>query len=529
MLAPSFLTIGLGVSFSLCMVNPKILWAEAFSLAAAPIANSPWHTDLEAASAASVISQRPVLLVFHAHWSEGCKRIESDVFTSAEAMALLTACYEPLRVNVDQQPNLAKKHNVSHLPAAVVLGPDGSSLDRFDCPETPPSFIAAAARSAQRSATSSATRPTSPPAGFDLAAVAAKVQAASLARSADQVPHLSETQLAEIAASQPSPQADVSVASDDFKASVKPKVTTNEPNSSPILSKEPTLWTAETSTRPLVTGPFTSHPENSIATTSNSEQTGVSSSRSSIEPANTANPSSPNASASSPWINRQLSRFSPAGDQPASAATLLETPTTSAPPASTVADAKTDTAVVPKVVETVPSGPAGFMSSLLGATFSPKKQPDAAKSNSENQAPPSLPSLATSPAPPVSTESMPVGMEGYCPVTLIQNGQWVEGRARWGAKHRGRTYLFAGAEQQRMFLSDPDRYSPALSGDDPVLVFDSSKQVSGQRRYGVTYQGRIYLFSSVESRNTFSANPKKYNERVSVAENVSLENPTKRY
>ena len=73
-----------------------------------------------------------------------------------------------------------------------------------------------------------------------------------------------------------------------------------------------------------MTGPFTSHPENSIATTSNSEQTGVSSSRSSIEPANTANPSSPNASPSSPWINRQLSRFSPAGDQPASAATLLE-------------------------------------------------------------------------------------------------------------------------------------------------------------------------------------------------------------
>ncbi|MDA8041990.1 MAG: thioredoxin family protein, partial [Pirellulales bacterium] len=42
--------------------------------------------------------------------------------------------------------------------------------------------------------------------------------------------------------------------------------------------------------------------------------------------------------------------------------------------------------------------------------------------------------------PPQKT--MPLGLEGYCPVALMETGSWVEGQARWGARHRGRTYLF---------------------------------------------------------------------------------------
>ena len=116
---------------------------------------------------------------------------------------------------------------------------------------------------------------------------------------------------------------------------------------------------------------------------------------------------------------------------------------------------------------------------------------------------------------------MPVGLEGYCPVTLVDKGTWVEGRAQWGVRHRGRTYLFAGDQAQKVFLSDPDRYAPALSGDDPVLAIDSGKAVPGQRRYGVTYQSRMYLFSSPESRSTFASNPQRFTARVLLAEQSS--------
>jgi protein disulfide-isomerase len=113
---------------------------------------------------------------------------------------------------------------------------------------------------------------------------------------------------------------------------------------------------------------------------------------------------------------------------------------------------------------------------------------------------------------------MPLGLEGYCPVTLVDHGTWAEGRVQYGARHRGRTYLFAGVEQQQTFLANPDRYAPALSGDDPVLAMESGVSTPGQRRYGVTYQSRMYLFTSPETRAAFTANPTRYSAGVLVAE-----------
>ena len=121
---------------------------------------------------------------------------------------------------------------------------------------------------------------------------------------------------------------------------------------------------------------------------------------------------------------------------------------------------------------------------------------------------------------PDAHASMPLGLEGYCPVTVAERGVWTEGRPQWGARHRGRTYLFAGPEQQQAFLADPDRYAPALSGDDPVLALESGRSTPGQRCFGVTYQSRMYLFATPETRTAFSSNPSRYTGRVAMAEQL---------
>lgn len=113
----------------------------------------------------------------------------------------------------------------------------------------------------------------------------------------------------------------------------------------------------------------------------------------------------------------------------------------------------------------------------------------------------------------------PLGLEGFCPVTLAEQKRWQAGDRRWGVIHRGRTYLFTGPTEQQKFLSSPDRYSPAASGQDVVLALDYGQSVDGARALGTEYQNRIYLFSNQASQSAFWKNPERYAAQVLQAEN----------
>ncbi len=46
------------------------------------------------------------------------------------------------------------------------------------------------------------------------------------------------------------------------------------------------------------------------------------------------------------------------------------------------------------------------------------------------------------------------GLDGYCPVTLVEQEKWVKGDPKWGAHHRGRLYFFISPEAQQRFLDE---------------------------------------------------------------------------
>ena len=272
-----------------------------------------------------------------------------------------------------------------------------------------------------------------------------------------------------------------------------------------------------------------------------------------IEPTPTTTPAPSHSTAgAAAWLGLPQQNQPSTPSTPAAAAAMAASPT-AGPAASaqtsgsqpagsqSLADAKTSAAQQPQaeqnpatpaqpnaeasataLAETKPQKPSAT-SSLLSALqkpfslFSKPAAPKPAPSSTSTVAS-TLPQTAVTPVEPDAYGSMPVGLEGYCPVTLAERGAWVEGRAQWGVRHRGRTYLFATAEQQKAFLADPDRYAPALSGDDPVMAFDTGKSTPGQRRYGVTYQSRTYLFASTETRDAFAANPQRYTSGAMVAE-----------
>ena len=106
--------------------------------------------------------------------------------------------------------------------------------------------------------------------------------------------------------------------------------------------------------------------------------------------------------------------------------------------------------------------------------------------------------------------SMPLALDGYCPVTLVSNMVWRKGDVRFGAVHRGRTYLFASDTEQRMFLASPDTYSPVAAGNDVCQLVDSGRYVAGKREFGLLMGRKMFLFGSAASMARFQLESARY-------------------
>jgi protein disulfide-isomerase len=170
------------------------------------------------------------------------------------------------------------------------------------------------------------------------------------------------------------------------------------------------------------------------------------------------------------------------------------------------------------------AGPAPGSSPLISQPLTGYDEP-----KTDRMAPPALavPAIthggpAQAPAQPSTTEtkstppaqlpsgSPPLGFDGFCPVSMRTAWKWVPGDAKFGAIHRGRTYLFAGPQEQQQFLANPDHYAPALAGIDPVMAIDHKQSVPGLREHSLDYDSQFFLFSSEATLQQFTANPKRY-------------------
>ncbi|MDE2026975.1 MAG: hypothetical protein KGJ11_00360 [Candidatus Omnitrophica bacterium] len=76
---------------------------------------------------------------------------------------------------------------------------------------------------------------------------------------------------------------------------------------------------------------------------------------------------------------------------------------------------------------------------------------------------------------PEATEAI----NGFCPVCLI-NGKKVKGKDNFTTEYKGKVYKFAGFDQQKMFLADPDKYVTDLDAkfnalnDDGIIKKDNN-------------------------------------------------------
>jgi YHS domain-containing protein/thioredoxin-related protein len=110
-------------------VAPLLLFAVCVGPAAvASAATGAWYDDLAAAQDEAVKLQRPLLLHFYADWCFPCKRMEQEVFSSPAVMHVLGSQLVLVKVNVDRQPDVAKRYSVTLYPADVIIDPAGERI-----------------------------------------------------------------------------------------------------------------------------------------------------------------------------------------------------------------------------------------------------------------------------------------------------------------------------------------------------------------------------------------------------------------
>ena len=109
-----------------------------------------------------------------------------------------------------------------------------------------------------------------------------------------------------------------------------------------------------------------------------------------------------------------------------------------------------------------------------------------------------------------SRKSDAVALAGYCPVSLVADRKLVPGQNEVSLTHEGRLYRFANALVRNRFQKQPERYIPVNGGRCPVNQVDRGEARPGDPRWGVLYEGHLYLCADDSSRKSFLENPDRY-------------------
>jgi YHS domain-containing protein len=101
---------------------------------------------------------------------------------------------------------------------------------------------------------------------------------------------------------------------------------------------------------------------------------------------------------------------------------------------------------------------------------------------------------------------------GECPVTELDRGLARPGDPRWGVLYQGRLYLCANEEARRRFLGEPGRYvlaDVAEQGFCAHCLGESGLLVRGDPQYAITRDGLRYWFPDPSHREAYlAANPR---------------------
>lgn len=500
-----------------------MLWLAALATPAPAQSQLEWQTDIETAQQQAANENKLVMLHFAAQWCKPCKELERFVFANPIAVRAINTHVVPVRIDIDLQPGIAEQYGVSSVPNDVIITPAGHVVAGQPSPQTSDGYTRMISDARVRSDQLTA-RSATPETGMQQTELDARhhPRSARVENRFVRQPPAAKSQVAGIGdggSFQPTAPQLPEVRPPQFPSLVSAtaplKPHTGQRSSSLTPGGGPFAAPAPPATQ---SGPL--RIENRFVANLPGP-----------EGANslTANPSPGDSGEITDQvrfpISEHASRF---GKAVPPAATPRESPTTPMvvtnqfmPDAGgTTGNPSPDQPrrIVNSFATGVPADPVALKpldnhNVLLASeepAINPIRNPHFGRADMDHQA-----AVGETPLPPL-------GIDGYCGVSLMEEQKWIRGKHEFGCVHRGKLYLFATQEHLDRFMMTPDIFSPVLGGADPVAWHGDGQLVDGARQFGVFYgdEGEptvIVLFANRKNRDTFEADPSTYLQSVRQA------------
>jgi len=475
-----------------------------------------WTNDFRQACDVAAKDRRLVLLHFYSDNCAPCVRVDKEVFSQPQIAQAIERYCVPVKVHVEQTPDLARRYNIQRWPTDVLVTSSGMEVYRTVSPQSPTQYLAmieqvalhAGARPAAGGqvpvGAAAPAQPSGYPGPYQGGPVTGTFQ--SQLPASDRTAY--EMKNGDATHRNVDTTHQTYYSAPGQANSAAPEVA---PTGNPMGPLAPS---AQAQTTPYVAA-------------SQPTEGGYFQQQGSAPPQNAAVPpaanvygNQPPATASSPVAYGQMP---PQANSGTVAASYGAAPEPQAPP-QTVVNRYTQQAPSayspPPAAPSVAAAPWGPQNAAVTAPTAPAMPPQAAPSVAATgpysmqpptaaAAPPVAPAVANIDQPKMipSAIAPAVVLDGCCAVSMVETRRLKKADPAFGAVHRGRTYLFVSAAEQAKFLADPDRYAVILSGYDPVRFSKTGELVEGKRQYGMMYQQKIYLMADEESLNQFSASP----------------------
>jgi YHS domain-containing protein len=111
-----------------------------------------------------------------------------------------------------------------------------------------------------------------------------------------------------------------------------------------------------------------------------------------------------------------------------------------------------------------------------------------------------------------------IGLDGFCPVTLVVHDIWKSGNPEYASTYRGVRYYFVSEHERQIFDASPDSFAPVNRGRDVITSITENRDVLGKRAHGIVFGKRIYLFVSEQNLGKFKRSPQMFSELAEIVE-----------